>query len=120
MGPLSARQQLEAVRCVQNQAEQRVQLGLKLFKAAEAHTIKYQNLVEQVRYEQQQLREKLEQDVARSLHTYDQWIGEVDEGVPEALKALGVRIDKLQNEWSGTQQRIEQIMSRSESLLDQH
>jgi hypothetical protein len=110
---------MEAARCAQTQAEQRVQLGLKLFKAAEAHTVNYQNMVEQVRLKQQQLREKLEHDVARSLHTYDQWIGEIDDGVTEVLKALEHRIDKLQSDWCGTQQRIEQMMTRSESLLDQ-
>ncbi len=119
-GPLSPQQQLEAIRRTQDQAEQRVELGMKLLGAAEAHAVNHQHSMEQVRSEQQVLRDKLEQDVAKSLHTFDQWIGDLDDGFTKALKQLEDRVDTLSSQWVHTQHRIEQMVKRSETLLDEH
>ena len=117
-GTLTAQQQLEALRRVQEQAEQRVQLGMRLFKAADAATGHQQELVTEIRDDQQRLRDRVEQDVARSLHTYDQWIGDVGDGFHASLKKLEGRIDELQSQWQQTQKRIEGMMNRSEAFLD--
>ncbi len=119
-GPLSAQQQFEALRRVQAQDEQRVQLGMQLFKAAEAHTEQQQSLADELRREQKQMREKIQQDVARSLRSYDQWVGQIDDGFAEAMSNLDQRLEKLRSEWSDTQRRIDQMMKRSEALLEQN
>ncbi|MEE9212814.1 MAG: hypothetical protein V3U29_09190 [Phycisphaeraceae bacterium] len=118
-GPLSPQQQLEALKRVQAQAEQRVKLGLQLFKAAEAHTMHQQNVLQQVRAEQGRLRGQLQHDVARSLQAYDQWVGQIDESFTKAIQALDEKVGKLQSDWRQTQRRIESTMRRSEALLDQ-
>ena len=119
-GPLSAQQQLEALRRVQGQAEQRVQLGMQLFKAAEAHTEQKQNLADELREEQKHLREKVQEEVASSLRSYDQWVGRIDDGFTKAMNDLDQRLERLRSEWTDTQGRIEQMMKRSEALLEQN
>ena len=118
-GPLTAQQQQEAVRRTQAQAEQRVKLGLQLFKAAEAHTRQQQDMLAQLKGEQEKLRVELQDDVARSIHAYDQWVGRIDESFTNAIQELEKKVGVLQNQWSGTQDRVEAMMKRSEALLDQ-
>src|SRR5690606_16167554 len=55
---VSREQELESLRRVQNQAEQRVQLGLRLFKAAEAQVVNYQQLLDRIKNQQHELREQ--------------------------------------------------------------
>ena len=119
-GPLSAQQQLDALRRAQTQADQRVQLGMQLFKATEAQTEQQQSLADELRREQTQLREKVQQDVSRSLRSYDQWVGRMDDGFAEAMHNFDERLEKLRNEWSNAQRRIDQMMKRSEALLEQN
>ena len=118
-GPLSAKQQLEAVQRVQAQAEQRVKLGLQLFKAAEAHTAHQQDVLQQVKAEQARHRSELQEDVTRSLHAYDQWVGQIDESFTRAIEQLNDKVDKLQTQWEQAQKQIESMVRRSEALLDQ-
>lgn len=113
------RRQFEAIKRVEEEANKRVQLGMQLYRAAEAHTAHQQSLLDGFKQEQQQLKEDLEEDVTRSLHAYDQWVGKIDEDFTSALKGLQGRIDSLQEQWSQSQQRIDDMMRRSEALLDQ-
>jgi hypothetical protein len=117
--PLDAQQQLEALRRTQAQAEQRVKLGVQLFKAAEARTAQHRDDVEQLRKEQDQLRQQLQQDIARSFQSYDQWIAKVDDTLTNSLKSIEDRIELLQSRWKETEQRIETMMDRSQTLLSQ-
>jgi flagellar biosynthesis chaperone FliJ len=118
-GPMSPEQQLEALQKVQAQAEQRVKLGVQLFKAAEAHTSQHRAILDEVKAEQSRFRDELTQDVTRSLHAYDQWVGQIDDTISDSIKSLEDKMDKLTSDWAKTQQRIESMMKRSEALLDQ-
>jgi len=116
---LTPQQQLAATRRVQDQAEQRVKLGVQLFKAAEAHVANHQELVDGVRTEQKQLQQRLQEDVARSLHQYDQWVTQVDEGLTNRLHELEGKLDQLQRQWTETEKRIDGLMRRAETMFDQ-
>jgi hypothetical protein len=116
---LDAEQQLEALRRAQSQAEQRVKLGVQLFKAAEARTAQHRDDVEQLRKQQDQLREQLQQDIARSFQSYDQWIAKVDDTLTNSLKSIEDRIEQLQSRWKETEQRIATMIDRSQALLTQ-
>ncbi len=118
-GPLSPKQQLEALRRTEEAAEERVKMGVQLFKAAEQHTVRQQAMVDQIKADQEHLREEIRADVARSMQAYDQWVGKMDEDFTGALKGLEKRIDDLQAQWTKSQERIDNMMRRSESLLDQ-
>ncbi len=115
--PLTHQQQLDAISRVQSQAEARVELGLKLFKAAENHTRSQNKMLEQIKAEQQQLRDQVNEDVAKSLHTYDQWVGQMDENFTRSLQNLESKIEKLQENWMATQQRIEAMIERSAEMF---
>ncbi len=115
--PLTPEQQLEALSRVQSQAEARVELGLKLFKAAENHTRSQQKMLDQIKAEQQQLRDQVNEDVAKSLHAYDQWVGQMDENFTRSLQNLEAKIERLQENWMATQQRIETMIERSAQMF---
>lgn len=118
-GPITPVQQLEALRRVQVQAEQRVKLGVQLFKAAEAQTTQHRIMMEKLKTEQDKFREQMHQDLARSLQTYDQWVGQIDDNLTATLQKLENRIEQLQEQWSGSQDRIQTMIHRSEALLEQ-
>ena len=118
-GRLSSKERLEALRRVQKEAEQRVTLGMQLYRAAEQHTVHHEALVADVKADQARLKVQLQDDIARSLQACDQWVGKIDEDFTSALKGLEQRIDNLQNQWSQSQQRINNMMRRSEAFLDQ-
>lgn len=115
--PLTPQQQLDAISRVQSQAEARVELGLKLFKAAENHTRSQHRMLEQIKAEQQQLREQVNEDVAKSLHAYDQWVGQMDENFTRSLQNLESKIERLQENWMTTQKRIEAMIERSAEMF---
>jgi hypothetical protein len=118
-GPLTPEQQLEALQRVQNQAEQRVKLGLQLFKAAEAHTLGYQKMIDTFKAEHETFRDELAQDVTRSLREFDQWIGTLDDTFTEAVLALETRLNNLEARLDAEQQKMESMLRRSEALLQQ-
>jgi len=118
-GPLTPTQQLEALRRVQAQAEHRIKLGLQLFKAAEAHATHQQRVIQQIKAEQANLRERLETDVTKSLHSYDQWVGKIDESFTRAMQALEAKIQGLESEWNAAQERMTTMVRRCEALMDQ-
>ncbi|MFA9477065.1 hypothetical protein ACERK3_02035 [Phycisphaerales bacterium AB-hyl4] len=116
---LTPRQQLEAVRRAQSRVEQRVKLGVQLFRSAEAHLTEQHDLLAQAKQEQANLREQLEIDVARSLRAYGQRTQHMDDRLTDAIDKLEERLDVLQNRWQETEQRLEQMVRRSETLLHQ-
>jgi hypothetical protein len=117
--PLTPEQQMEALRKVQSQAEQRVKLGVQLFKAAEARVTLQRDLLTEAKSAQEQLREQINQDVAKTLQQYDQWIGRIDENFTKAMLKLQERMDALETEQSKAQDKITQMLRRAEALLDQ-
>ncbi len=117
--PLTPGEQLDAIRKVQAQAEQRVKLGMQLFKAAEAHVSTHREAIDQVRREQAQLQQRVQEDVAKSLQQYDQWLGRIDEGFTRSLQKLEQRLDEMQQQWQASQGQLEAMVRRSEALLDQ-
>ncbi len=118
-GQLTPAQQVAALNRIQSQAEQRVQLGVQLFKAAEAQTARHRELLDGVKSEQATFRAEMEEDVTRSLHAYDAWIGQIDTDLTSSIKELEDKMARLQKEWQGTQSRIEGMVARSERLLSQ-
>lgn len=118
-GPLTPAQQLEALRRVQAQAEQRVKLGVQLFKAAEARLGQHQDVLAEARAEGEKLREQIQTDVAKSLQQYDQWIGGLDEQFTRMIRELFERVEKLEGQVAKSQGSIETLIKRAEALLDQ-
>ncbi len=118
--PLSPEQQMQALKRVQAQAEQRVKLGMQLFKAAEARLSSQTDVLGQIKTLQTQLREQVNQDVAKSLHEYDQWIGQIDESFTTAIRKLEEKIDAVHANMVNSEARIENMLKRAEALLDQN
>ena len=123
---LTPEQKLEALRRVQSQAEERVKLGVKLFKAAEAHAASHREALDEVRAEQKKFHDDIRREVARTLQGYDQWMGQIDESYKGALMNIEQRIDdlderleRLQSKWERDEKRITQLLERSRSLLDE-
>jgi hypothetical protein len=117
--PLTPDQQLQALKRVQAQAEQRVKLGMQLFKAAEARLSTHTDVLGQIKTLQSQLREQVNQDVAKSLHEYDQWIGQIDESFTTAIRKLEEKVDAVQANIVSSESRVKHMLDRAEALLDQ-
>lgn len=117
--PLTPEQQLQALKRVQAQAEQRVKLGMQLFKAAEARLSNQTDVLQQIKTLQKQLREQVNNDVAQSLHQYDQWIGQIDESFTTAIRKLEEKVDAVQANISKSEARMRDMLDRAESMLDQ-
>ncbi len=118
--PLSPEQQMQALKRVQAQAEQRVKLGMQLFKAAEARLSSQTDILGQIKTLQTQLREQVNQDVAKSLHEYDQWVGQIDESFTTAIRKLEEKIDAVHANVANSEARMEHMLKRAEALLDQN
>lgn len=116
---LPPEEQINALNRMQDQAEKRVKLGQQLFIAAEAQAQQYKKLVDEFRDENARLREELHQDLGKTIHTYDKWVGQVDSRFSQSLGDLEDRMSRLQADWERAQQRIEEMLSRSERLLDE-
>lgn len=116
---LTPQQQLEALARVQNQAEQRVKLGLQLFKAAEAQTNSHREILEAITAEREKFRDELSQDVTRSLHAFDQWIGQMDDTFTQAFLTLGERVDAVEQKLTDSQRHLENMVNQTQKMLDQ-
>ncbi len=110
----------ESSQRLQTQADQRVELGMQLLHAAQAHTTRQQAMFNQLKSQQQRLREEMQNDIARSLQTYDQWMAKFDQTFTAKLTKLESRIDAIQTKWTATEHRIATILRRFEGLLNQH
>ncbi len=117
--PLTPEQQMQALKRVQAQAEQRVKLGMQLFKAAEARLSSQTDVLQQIKSLQKQLKDEVNQDVAQTLHQYDQWIGQIDESFTTAIRKLEEKIDAVQSNLESSEARIQQMLERAEAMLDQ-
>lgn len=111
-------QHREAVRLAEATAEKRISLGVKLLSAAEAETTQQHRRVDEIRQEQRRWQEGMQRDVASSFKSYDQWVGSFDTRIREDLENLGQRVEHLRSQWHATEQRIEQMVKRSEAMLD--
>ena len=117
--PLTPEQQMQALKRVQSQAEQRVKLGMQLFKAAETRLTNQTEVLQQIKSLQTQLREQVNQDVAKTLQQYDQWIGQIDESFTTAIRKLEEKIDAVQSNLNTSEARMQKMLDRAEAMLDQ-
>lgn len=115
---MTPNEQKDAVRLAEAAADNRVALGVKLLSAAEAETTHQHRLVEEIREEQRKWQEGMQRDVATSFKSYDRWVDRFDASFRDGLNDLGQRVDQLQNQWHATQLRIEQMLERSEAIMD--
>ncbi len=118
-GPLSAQEQALAVQQLHEHAQRRLALGMQLFENAQKQTQVHQALADQLRKEQDGIREQMQTDMTRSLHAYDQWIGKVEHDFAARLDVLDQRMSELQAQWQSMSERVEGMMNRAELLLDQ-
>ncbi len=113
------RDKIQSLQQVQDQAEQRIKLGTQLLKAAEAHTSQGQSAIDKVRREQNQLRDKLEQDVTQALSHYDEWIAGVEESLTQRMEKVERRLASVLEQWESSEQRMTRMIKRAEALFDQ-
>lgn len=116
--PLSPTQHKQAVQLVDKASKQRLQLGAELLHAAQAQASRAKAVFDQVRAEQNTLKEELQNDLASSLQTYDQWMAQFDQRFTARLKSIEDRVDALSDQWSAVEQRIVALVGRAETLLD--
>ena len=100
--PTSPRQQ-EALRRLHAQASQRIELGKRLFDAADRRL----SAVQQFRAEQEALRQELTGDAVRR-----------EEALSRRLDELDGRLTAMQREWSQMHDRVGQMLDRTETLLE--
>ncbi|WP_432800297.1 hypothetical protein [Poriferisphaera sp. WC338] len=99
------------------QAEKRVRLGMQLLKASENRLSAQTHLMNQVRSEQDVLREKVQEDVAKSLQSYDQWIGQIDESFSKAMLVLEEKVDTISNAFAQKQSKLDALIETFESQI---
>ena len=117
--PLSVQQQAEALEKVQQQATQRVKLGQQLFEAADARLKQHQKVLDEINDQQKILREQVQDDVAKSLQSYDQWMGRIDESFTKSIRDLNQRLDQLEERVDGSQQEMQSMLAKAGALLQQ-
>jgi len=117
--PLTPEQQLAALDKVQAQATQRIKLGQQLFKAAEARLTQQQDVLDKIRNQQQDLREQVQQDVAKSLQTYDQWMGKIDESFTGAIRDVTARLNELEAQQHSAREEMQAMVARASALMEQ-
>lgn len=116
---ITPQQQLEALRRIQGQADQRVKLGRQLFKAAEARVSQHQALLTSIKAEQDEFRTTLTRDMVKSMQSYDQWVAQVEDTLGNSMQALETRLEALQRQWIDQQEHVNSTVSRCEALLNQ-
>jgi predicted nucleic acid-binding Zn-ribbon protein len=117
--PLSVEQQAAAIEKVQQQATQRVKLGQQLFEAADARLKQHQKVLDEINDQQKILREQVQDDVAKSLQTYDQWMGRIDESFTKSIRDLTQRLDQLEERVDGSQNEMQDMLAKAGALLQQ-
>ena len=117
--PLSVQQQAVALEKVQQQATQRVKLGQQLFEAADARLKQHQKVLDEINDQQKILREQVQDDVAKSLQSYDQWMGQIDESFTKSIRDLNQRLDQLEGRVEGSQQDMQEMLNKAGALLQQ-
>jgi hypothetical protein len=121
MSPKAVRieEQLQKLRQRQSRADHRIKLGRQMVKAAEAFAAEQQQQLRHVADQQQDIREQLHHDVAKTLQSYDQWLGKLDEGFTSAMHRLEQRMEAMETRWQNDQVRMETLLSRSEQMVRQ-
>ena len=117
--PLSVEQQAVALEKVQQQATQRVKLGQQLFEAADARLKQHQQVLDEINDQQKILREQVQDDVAKSLQSYDQWMGRIDESFTKSIRDLNQRLDQLEDTVAGSQNEMQDMLSKAAALMQQ-
>lgn len=117
--PLSVEQQAAALEKVQQQATQRVKLGQQLFEAADARLKQHQKVLDEINDQQRILREQVQEDVAKSLQSYDQWMGRIDESFTKSIRDLSQRLDQLEERVDGSQHEMQDMLAKAGALLQQ-
>ena len=102
------------------QAEKRVRLGMQLLKASENRLASQSHVLNQVRHEQEHLRERVQEDVAKSLQSYDQWIGQIDDSFSKAMLVLEQKVDALSEAFEKKQSQLDQVIKRFEEQIEQN
>ena len=113
-----AEMQIAAAR-VKEQTEQRVMLGKKLFTAAESHTKRTQEIINELKTDQEKFAKLLRGDVAKTLRSYDRWMGKLDEHVTEEVAKLNYRLGAMEVKWSQAEDRLKAITAENDSLISQ-
>lgn len=116
---LTPKQQLEALQRLQDRAEQRVKLGVQLFKAAEAHVAGQQAQLGTLKAEHEQLRERLEGDFKSSMESYDRWLAASEERTIARLGKIEQQMAALREDQASSHQTITQLVKRAEAMLSQ-
>lgn len=109
-GELSEEQRADALRRVQSQAENRVKLGMQLFKSAEARLTAQADLARAVRSEQAQLGERVDQRLD-ALSTEIQSLRDTHQ--PAASPELLQRVDRLEH-------AVQQALDANRSVREEH
>jgi len=117
--PLTVDQQAAALEKVQQQATQRVKLGQQLFEAADARLKQHQKVLDEINDQQKILREQVQEDVAKSLQSYDQWMGRIDESFTKSIRDLTQRLDQLEERVDGSQHEMQDMLAKAAALLEQ-
>jgi len=117
--PLSVEQQAIALEKVQQQATQRVKLGQQLFEAADARLKQHQKVLDEINNQQTILREQVQDDVAKSLQSYDQWMGRIDESFTKSIRDMTQRLDQLEETVSGSRHEMQDMLAKAGALLQQ-
>ncbi|QQE11995.1 hypothetical protein JD969_00530 [Planctomycetota bacterium] len=118
-GPMNKNEQAEALKKAQ-QAEKRIQLGMELLKASESRLSAQTQMLNQVRSEQKALREQIQEDVASSLQSYDQWLGQIDESFSKAIQLLEEKVDAVVGMWEKKESKLDGMIQRFERLFEQN
>jgi uncharacterized protein YoxC len=117
--PLTVDQQAAALEKVQQQATARVKLGQQLFEAADARLKQHQKVLDEINNQQQILREQVQDDVAKSLQSYDQWMGRIDESFTKSIRDMTQRLDQLEERVDGSQSEMQDMLAKAGALLQQ-
>ena len=114
----AAEMQIAAAR-VKEQTEQRVKLGSKLFSAAESHTVRTQKLINELKADQDKFAKLLRGDVAKTLRSYDRWMGKLDDHLTEEVAKLNHRLGAMEVKWSQAEDRLKKVTTENENLIKQ-
>lgn len=117
--PLSVEQQAAAIEKVQQQATQRIKLGQQLFQAADAKLKQHQDILKEIQDQQHILREQVQDDVAKSLQSYDQWMGKIDESFTGAIRRMNERLDQLELKIDASRGELEAMIENAAALIGQ-
>jgi len=98
--------------------EARARLGLRLLQATEAAAKKQRSIAEQMRQEQAEMKQQIEQHVSEQLADHAASVQRMDQQFSDRLKSLENRLSTLQHQWQNTSQRIDAMMHRAEAVMD--